>query len=288
MLIEVEGMDFDNFKKLAQHAVRQAYYYCIKLLLVLRSILIISTKYLLKNIKSILILLKEFFRIIILKFLNCLSQHPAVLTRISTGFVILVITLLSFYFKGFVLNIYMAFCAFHILEEVNNIFDKLPRKFQKIRPFICVYLISLTFFILDMTKSADEIKLLMFVIICVFMTDIGAFFVGKNFGKHKILPAISPSKSFEGLIGGMFTAMIASQFYLLHVGLNKNFLLDMLLSCLISILAQVGDFTESYFKRLAKLKDSGNLLPGHGGILDRIDGLIFTIPLLYLIQKIFA
>lgn len=100
-------------------------------------------------------------------------------------------------------------------------------------------------------------------------TDIGAYFSGKAFGKHKIWARISPNKSWEGAIGGFaFAALVSSWFGQ-----------PAILGIIIGIVAQMGDFAESAIKRKFGVKDSGNLLPGHGGILDRIDGYLFAAPL---------
>ncbi len=110
----------------------------------------------------------------------------------------------------------------------------------------------------------------------VWATDIGAFFAGRAIGGPKIAPAISPSKTWAGLIGGMTMAT------LLAVAFHVWFELPMALvfaTPLLAIAAQVGDFFESWLKRRAGVKDSGTLLPGHGGVLDRLDGVVTAVPL---------
>lgn len=115
----------------------------------------------------------------------------------------------------------------------------------------------------------------------VFGGDIMAYLVGSRWGKHKIMPLISPKKSLEGALGGFLGAIIAASifsFYFLH-----NDTLTMIgISLLISLVAQVGDLFESLLKRIAGIKDSGSILPGHGGILDRIDGVLFAAPVMWL------
>ncbi len=113
----------------------------------------------------------------------------------------------------------------------------------------------------------------------VFAGDIGAYLVGLNFGKNKIMPLVSPKKTIEGSIGGIafsvFTALIVSH-YLEHI----NPVAFVLLSVPTSVVAQFGDFFESVLKRVAEVKDSGKIMPGHGGVLDRVDGVLFAAPVI--------
>lgn len=114
----------------------------------------------------------------------------------------------------------------------------------------------------------------------VFSGDVMAYLLGSRWGKHKIMPLISPKKSFEGSMGGFIGSMIAavifSKFFLQN---DTNTMI--FVSILISLVAQVGDLFESLLKRVAGVKDSGSILPGHGGILDRIDGVLFAAPALW-------
>ena len=111
--------------------------------------------------------------------------------------------------------------------------------------------------------------------------DIGAYLIGKRFGKHKIIPAISPGKSLEGYIAGVLLACVvalAIRYWLLS---EIEILHVVILGVGLTIIGQIGDLAESLLKRGARLKDSGNLMPGHGGILDRCDSMIFITPALY-------
>ena len=111
-------------------------------------------------------------------------------------------------------------------------------------------------------------------------SDIGSYFFGKTFGK-KSLSAISPSKTVEGLIGGIFCSISTGILFTYLFNWNNYLIIGIVFGIIISLMALVGDLIESMMKRDAKLKDSGNLLPGHGGILDRIDSYIFTPSLIY-------
>jgi phosphatidate cytidylyltransferase len=120
-----------------------------------------------------------------------------------------------------------------------------------------------------------------FLLIVVFAGDTGAFYFGRHFGRRKLYEAISPKKTWEGAIGGLGSSVLFGLLFLLifsHHPLNLNvFILILLLSGA----GQVGDLAESMLKRNSGIKDSGRILPGHGGMLDRIDGLLFSIPFFF-------
>tara|TARA_B100000989_G_scaffold294819_1_gene274632 strand:- start:73 stop:930 length:858 start_codon:yes stop_codon:yes gene_type:complete len=113
-------------------------------------------------------------------------------------------------------------------------------------------------------------------------SDIGSYFFGKSYGKRSLSP-ISPSKTVEGLIGGISCSILLAIFFAFLLNWENPFLVGILYGILISLMALVGDLIESMMKRDAKIKDSGTFLPGHGGILDRIDSYIFTPSVLYYI-----
>tara|TARA_B100000900_G_scaffold321900_1_gene281188 strand:- start:289 stop:792 length:504 start_codon:yes stop_codon:yes gene_type:complete len=125
---------------------------------------------------------------------------------------------------------------------------------------------------------------LLVIVVCIF-TDIGGYIFGKVF-KGPRLTKISPNKTFTGVIGSFLFSLIAGLIYLDYIGnkeiFNKDHLKIFLLILFISFVSQIGDLIISYFKRRAKLKDTGKILPGHGGLLDRIDGLIFALPASYI------
>ncbi|MFN3534123.1 MAG: phosphatidate cytidylyltransferase [Desulfatiglandales bacterium] len=123
---------------------------------------------------------------------------------------------------------------------------------------------------------------IMFLVVVVAAGDISAYYVGKGFGRRLLLKEISPKKTVEGAIGSVVGSVLAGLLFFNLFKLEEMGLKGVLLILGISLLSQAGDLFESYLKRVHKRKDSGNILPGHGGILDRVDGLIFGIPVLYL------
>ncbi|WP_372883127.1 phosphatidate cytidylyltransferase [Psychromonas sp.] len=121
--------------------------------------------------------------------------------------------------------------------------------------------------------------LLMYVFVLVWAADIGAYFCGKKFGKRKLAPNVSPGKTVEGFLGGLFSAMIVALSVGIFFTIAEDKMLPYLIASLITIIVSaLGDLSESIFKREAGLKDSSHLLPGHGGILDRIDSLTAAVP----------
>ncbi len=122
-------------------------------------------------------------------------------------------------------------------------------------------------------------SLIFYVLGIVWAADIGAFFVGVKFGKHKLRPRVSPGKTFEGLMGGIFASSAIIAFAALHYQVEPSRIwLHVLVGALTVGVSALGDLNESMFKRCAGIKDSGNLLPGHGGIMDRIDSLTAAFP----------
>jgi phosphatidate cytidylyltransferase len=125
--------------------------------------------------------------------------------------------------------------------------------------------------------------ILLFVMGLVWAADSGAYFFGKAFGKHKLAPAVSPGKTIEGMFGGLFTASLLAVAVTWFMDFVPAKMAIVLFCSLLAVLASVlGDLTESMFKREAGIKDSGTLLPGHGGILDRIDSLTAALPVFLL------
>tara|TARA_B100000282_G_C31467545_1_gene369738 strand:- start:68 stop:472 length:405 start_codon:yes stop_codon:yes gene_type:complete len=127
----------------------------------------------------------------------------------------------------------------------------------------------------------------MYVIIVCIATDIGGYIFGKIFKGPK-LTKISPNKTYSGMLGSYFFALISSSLLISNSNLivGKTYEITIELFCLaiiISTISQIGDLIVSFFKRLSKIKDTGKLIPGHGGLLDRIDGLLFAMPIAYVI-----
>ena len=130
--------------------------------------------------------------------------------------------------------------------------------------------------------------LLFLPLVATWASDIGAYFVGRAVGRRKLIPSVSPGKTVEGAIGGLLLTVVASWAYVTFVlrpfaQLSLTLAGIVLFGVVISVAAQVGDLAESLFKREAGVKDSSHLIPGHGGVLDRVDSLLFVLPVAYLL-----
>ena len=175
---------------------------------------------------------------------------------------------------------------------------KMSKNFSK-KIFGIVFLLF-SFYLAYLLRTEQGYKIFILVILISILTDIGGFIFGKIFKGPK-LTKISPKKTYSGVIGSFILSVVGSLIFIEYfvglktyiylnylsfepygINLNLFILFFILISSLIS---QLGDLIVSYFKRIAKIKDTGKILPGHGGLLDRIDGIIFTVPFVYLILK---
>jgi len=121
----------------------------------------------------------------------------------------------------------------------------------------------------------------LFLLAVVFSGDTAAYYTGKALGRHKLCSKISPGKTVEGAMGGIAGSLLAGSLFKIYALTELSWPLCVGLTLLLGVIGQIGDLVESMLKRSVKIKDSGTLLPGHGGALDRIDGLLFAAPVLY-------
>lgn len=130
---------------------------------------------------------------------------------------------------------------------------------------------------------------LLTALVTVWAADSGAYFAGRQFGKHKLAPRISPNKTIEGLLGGLLAGLICAAGFGWLAGITLPQLPGLLIVAAVSVLASVvGDLFESLLKRHVGAKDSGNVIPGHGGVLDRVDGVLAALPIFALGKEIFG
>ena len=125
-----------------------------------------------------------------------------------------------------------------------------------------------------------------FALFVIWATDSGAYFVGRAFGKRKLWPEISPNKTIAGFVGGVLSALVVGFVFQVFSPLHPSMIVVLLVTIVTSLFGQMGDLVESALKRHYIVKDSGHLLPGHGGILDRFDSLLFVLPILHFLQFI--
>lgn len=150
---------------------------------------------------------------------------------------------------------------------------------------IASFYVGMGFYFLNQTRM-EGLNYMLFTLFVIWATDTGAYFFGRAFGKHKLWPTISPKKTIEGAIGGIISACIVGISFHLIYPFEHSFWMIVLVTILVSMVGQLGDLVESAYKRYFGVKDSGNILPGHGGILDRFDSLLFVVPFLHLIHFI--
>ncbi|AYU55075.1 phosphatidate cytidylyltransferase [Staphylococcus debuckii] len=139
--------------------------------------------------------------------------------------------------------------------------------------------VGIGFMYLYETREAG-LAFILFAFLVVWTTDTGAYLFGRSFGKHKLWPVISPNKTIEGFIGGVLSSLLVPLVMQFFVDFDFNIWIILLVTVILSMFGQLGDLVESGFKRHFGVKDSGKILPGHGGILDRFDSFMFVLPLL--------
>ena len=163
---------------------------------------------------------------------------------------------------------------------------KLTKKKELIR-ILGLFFLFFSFYSAVYLRQYIGLNFFLFLIIVCIFTDIGGYLFGKILKGPK-LTKISPNKTYSGVVGSFFISLITGFIYIKYLGQKSKILLNndlefvVLLILFISLISQIGDLIISYFKRQAKLKDTGKILPGHGGFLDRLDGIIFVIPVIYL------
>ncbi|PZP56404.1 MAG: phosphatidate cytidylyltransferase [Micavibrio aeruginosavorus] len=138
------------------------------------------------------------------------------------------------------------------------------------------------------TGFSDGLYLVISMLLIIWSADIGAYFVGRKFGKHKMAPTISPNKSWEGLAGAMFFSalmMIVLMMYVFTSDAGPGFLMLAITGAILGYIGQAGDLLESFLKRKAGEKDSSKLIPGHGGVLDRVDSILLVSPVFVFIAE---
>ena len=182
----------------------------------------------------------------------------------------------------------ISFYEFNNLLKKNRLKTKNKNYLLNITAFI--YLLFFIFIGFDVHKSS--IYYLLFVLSICILSDTGGYIVGKLIGGKK-LTKISPNKTISGSIGSFLFSLIPIIIFFSFVEkaiipnlVNQNIISLIFLCLFLSFVCQLGDLLISYFKRQAKVKDTGSLLPGHGGLLDRIDGIIFVLPASYILDKI--
>ena len=180
-------------------------------------------------------------------------------------------------------------CIFFLFDNKNQEISNLSKYLYLLGyitlPFVFITKISFGI-------NAYNPKIVIGLFILIWTNDTFAYIVGKSIGKHKLFEKISPKKTIEGFLGGLIFAIFAGYLissYLIKPSAqfsDKSILIWMIIAAIVGVIGTVGDLIESKFKRIAGVKDSGKIMPGHGGVLDRLDSVIFVAPFIFLFYKI--
>ena len=199
--------------------------------------------------------------------------------RILTSIPLLILLICTIYN-----NLFLVFSLYIIstilIYEFSNILIKIFKGNKKnlfiflnlFILYVCLFTSQVYFFLSGEFENKQNVFLFI-LSICIF-TDIGGYIFGKIF-KGKKLPSISPNKTYAGMIGSFICSLIICMLFIIYLNFSVNLIIFTLL---ISLVSQSGDLFVSYLKRKANIKDTGKFLPGHGGLLDRLDGIIFAVP----------
>ena len=202
------------------------------------------------------------------------------LKRIISSLV-LISVIIFFIVKGSIfLNLFILFCF------LISLYEWYKMKKNNFHYFIGIIFLFLSFYsVFRLTNFESNYYYFLFILIICISTDIGGYIFGKIF-KGKKLTKISPNKTYSGMFGSFILSLIFSYLFLelttIFSYLKFNSVNTFIFILLISLISQIGDIIISYFKRKSKIKNTGKIIPGHGGLLDRIDGMIFAFPFGYL------
>ena len=210
--------------------------------------------------------------------------------RFFSSIFLLIIIYLSLLHSIF-LFILLSLISFFSLDEFLKIFNKIFKKnkllVSLIFSILLVYMIFFSFLIWYylIPFNKEKIISLIFILLICSLTDIGGYLVGKTIGGKKF-NKISPNKTYSGVVGSFILPLIICYFFYIYLNNQFSFSLNVITVIIsVSFISQLGDLLISFFKRKAKIKDTGNIIPGHGGVLDRIDGILLGLPLgIYLIS----
>lgn len=196
------------------------------------------------------------------------SRNADLKVRTISGIAMIVVALVALWLGGLAFSVLILLAALIMATE----WVRLTKGFRAAWRFAGLPYIALPILgLLLLRSSPNGFALTLWTLAIVWATDIGAYFAGRAIGGPKLAPAISPAKTWAGLLGGVLLALVVGAALTSRFGLPSACLW---LGAPLAILSQIGDLFESWLKRRAGVKDSGNILPGHGGVLDRLDGVV--------------
>ncbi len=206
-------------------------------------------------------------------------------TRFISSIVLIPLVLFVIIHGGYLFITFISICFLITCYEWHLMTNK--KSYNKLGYFFLIFSFLTVYLIRNSFEDKSLSFFLLVITICI-STDIGGYIFGKIIKGPKLVKKISPNKTYSGMFGGFLLSvltivLINNNFNSFLIELNIYSFPDILIILLISLVSQIGDIILSYFKRLSNVKDTGKLIPGHGGILDRIDGMIFAFPLSFII-----
>jgi len=262
-------------------------------------ILLLSS--ILYSTESFFILFGIFLTISLFEFCNLIKVNKLI-PVISGTSLFLLITFLSNYDRNKTVDIstldsiLLATTLLISIKCILFLFDNKNQEISSLSKYLYLLgYITLPFvFITKISFGVNDYnpKIIIGLFILIWTNDTFAYIVGKSLGKHKLFEKISPKKTIEGFFGGLIFAIFAGYLissYLIKPSAqfsDKSILIWMVIAAIVGVIGTIGDLIESKFKRVAGVKDSGKIMPGHGGVLDRLDSVIFVAPFIFLFYKI--
>ncbi|MBU0278284.1 MULTISPECIES: phosphatidate cytidylyltransferase [unclassified Gemella] len=229
------------------------------------------------------------FASLVLSFLSVYEIVKITFGKINIGvFILSSLFVLGFFFKKYFSNeiLTLSLLIIIFLLFLNIIISNHKIKLVDIaNVFFLSFYITLGFYSLNAIREIS-LSLLFYLLLTIWVTDSGAYFGGMRFGKRKLSSNISPNKSIEGSIIGSLLSIIVAIIFYLTTDIFSNILIAISVTIIISLIGQIGDLVESAYKREYNVKDSSNILPGHGGIFDRFDSLILSAPFLLILLEL--
>ncbi|MDG1973729.1 MAG: phosphatidate cytidylyltransferase [Flavobacteriaceae bacterium] len=237
--------------------------------------------------------------ILVFEFIKLVSDYNHKFFSVDSGksYLILYLTF-PLYLSLFILSKYPEFqLVFLLIIVITNVllgFSLLKKKFfsfsilknRFVGHFYLVGSLVIFFSMSNILGTYDPMIILSFLSL-IWISDSAAYVFGVSFGKRPLLKSVSPKKSIEGFIGGVIFSILLSVIFSFYININFSLTQWLIIAVVTSVLGTLGDLVQSQFKREAGVKDSGKWLPGHGGLYDRMDSIIFASPFIYLIIKIF-
>jgi phosphatidate cytidylyltransferase len=219
-------------------------------------------------------------------------DYPRFVKRLFVSLATLVFIFITLDQFNFVANFGMIF-SFVFVASFGVLFHKSFKNLDQIQTFVaknCLGLVYTSFLpatVIWLSKANYGIQWFLCLLAVVFAGDIGAYIFGVTMGKTKVAPTLSPNKSLEGALGGLLFSVIAAASFHFIIP-NVPLYIMMLLGLFGGFFGQIGDFFESLIKRVSGVKDSGSIMPGHGGVLDRLDGVLLAAPIFYFVATAFS